>query len=179
MKKMLVLCWCPNGLNKTQRHQLQKLQQVEIASAWEEAEHDACFNQAHPIIEPKRTWREKRLAREEGDVDSRSSSASDGKDADVADMTAQSVEVFEVNMVFTILEEFLMPETEVAELALGVERVVLKKPSKPSEHMKPLYIKGHMDGLPVGRMMVDGGASVNIMSLTLFEKLGRTEVDLK
>jgi hypothetical protein len=94
-------------------------------------------------------------------------------------MTTHSVEVFEVNMVFAILEEFLMPETEVAELALGAERVVLEKPSKPSEHMKPLYIKGHMDGLPMGRMMVDDRASVNIMPLTLFEKLGHTEVDLK
>jgi hypothetical protein len=56
---------------------------------------------------------------------------------------------------------------------------VLEKPSKPSEHMKPLYIKGHMDGLPMGRMMVDDRASVNIMPLTLFEKLGHTEVDLK
>jgi hypothetical protein len=31
----------------------------------------------------------------------------------------------------------------------------------------------------VGRMMVDGGASVNIMSLTLFKKLGHNEGDLK
>jgi hypothetical protein len=58
-KKMPGLCWCPSRLCKTQRHRLQKLRQVEIATAWEEAEHDAWFNQAHPIIEPKRTWREK------------------------------------------------------------------------------------------------------------------------
>jgi hypothetical protein len=45
--------------------------------------------------------------------------------------------------------------------------------------MKPLYIKGHLDGVPVGRMMVDGGASVNIMPLTLFERLGHMEGDLK
>jgi hypothetical protein len=31
----------------------------------------------------------------------------------------------------------------------------------------------------VGRMMVDGGASVNIMSLTLFKKLGHNEGDMK
>jgi hypothetical protein len=42
--------------------------------------------------------------------------------------------------------------------------------------MKPMYIKGHLDGKPVRRMMVDGGASVNIMPLTLFEKLGHKKV---
>jgi hypothetical protein len=45
--------------------------------------------------------------------------------------------------------------------------------------MEPLYIKGHLDGTPVGKMMVDGGASVNIMLVTLFEILGHTEEDLK
>jgi hypothetical protein len=42
-----------------------------------------------------------------------------------------------------------------------------------------LYIKGHLDGKPVGRMMVDGGASVNIILLSLFEKMGHKECDLK
>jgi hypothetical protein len=37
--------------------------------------------------------------------------------------------------------------------------------------MKPLYIKGHVDGKPMGHMMVDGGATVNIMPLVTFEKL--------
>jgi hypothetical protein len=40
---------------------------------------------------------------------------------------------------------------------------MFKRPVKPNEHMKPLYIKGHIDGVPMGRMMVDGSASVNIM----------------
>jgi hypothetical protein len=45
--------------------------------------------------------------------------------------------------------------------------------------MRPLYVKGHIDGIPVGRMMIDGGASVNIMPVALFEKLGCREGDLK
>jgi hypothetical protein len=36
-----------------------------------------------------------------------------------------------------------------------------------------------VDGKPVARMMVDGGASVNIMSLAMFEKLGHNEGELK
>jgi predicted aspartyl protease len=39
--------------------------------------------------------------------------------------------------------------------------------------MKPLFIKGHINGRPIGRMMVDGGASANIMPVTMFEKLGQ------
>jgi hypothetical protein len=45
--------------------------------------------------------------------------------------------------------------------------------------MKPLFIQGHLDGTPIGHMVVDGGASVNILSLSLFKKLGHVEGDLK
>jgi hypothetical protein len=44
--------------------------------------------------------------------------------------------------------------------------------------MKPLFIRGHLDGMSVGHMLVDGGASVNILSLSLFKKLGHVEGDL-
>jgi hypothetical protein len=42
--------------------------------------------------------------------------------------------------------------------------------------MKPLFVKGHLDGTPVGRMMVDGGASVNIVPLAIFKKLDTMRV---
>jgi hypothetical protein len=45
--------------------------------------------------------------------------------------------------------------------------------------MKPLFIKGHLNSRPMGRIMVDGGVSVNIMSLSVFEKLGHKDSDLK
>ena len=31
------------------------------------------------------------------------------------------------------------------------------------KHLKPLYLKGHINGSPVARMLVDGGAVVNLM----------------
>jgi hypothetical protein len=85
----------------------------------------------------------------------------------------------EVNMLFVIPEEFRAPKSDVAELALGAERVVFEKPAKPGEHMKPLYVKGHLDGVPMRRMMIDGGDSINIMPVSLFKELGHTEGDLK
>jgi hypothetical protein len=85
----------------------------------------------------------------------------------------------DVNMVFTILAEFCAPTEDVSELVLGAECVVFEKPENPGAHMKPLFIRGHLDGTPVGHMLVDGGASVNILSLSLFKKLNHIEGDLK
>jgi hypothetical protein len=45
--------------------------------------------------------------------------------------------------------------------------------------MKPLFIQGHLDGTPIRHMLVDGGASVNILPLSLFKKLGHIKGDLK
>jgi hypothetical protein len=45
--------------------------------------------------------------------------------------------------------------------------------------MKPLFIWGHLDRTPIGHMLVDGGASINILPLSLFKKLGHIEGDLK
>ena len=43
-------------------------------------------------------------------------------------------------------------------------RGVLEIPSeKMSQHLKPLYIKAHVDGLPVDRILVDRGLAINVM----------------
>jgi hypothetical protein len=85
----------------------------------------------------------------------------------------------EINMVFTIPAEFHAPIEDVAELTLGAERAMFKKLDNPGAHMKPLFIRGHLDGTPIRHMLVDGGASINILPLLLFKKLGYVESDLK
>jgi hypothetical protein len=60
-----------------------------------------------------------------------------------------------------------------------VPRAVFEKPKNLRARMKPLFIRGHLDGMPIGHMLVDGGASVNILLLLLFKKLGHVEGDLK
>jgi hypothetical protein len=82
-------------------------------------------------------------------------------------------------MVFTILTKFRAPTEDVAELALGAECAVFEKSENSGAHMKPLFIRGHLDGMPIGHMLVDRGASINILSLLLFKKLGNVEGDLK
>jgi hypothetical protein len=84
----------------------------------------------------------------------------------------------DMNMVFTIPTEFRALEHEVVEMALGVERAMFEKPEKASQHVKPLLIRGHLDSKPLGRMMVDGGANINIMPWTVFKGLGHTRLIL-
>jgi hypothetical protein len=45
--------------------------------------------------------------------------------------------------------------------------------------MKPLFIKGHINGKPVRHMMVNRGDNVNIMPTTVFKKKGHREEDLR
>jgi hypothetical protein len=85
----------------------------------------------------------------------------------------------DVNMVFTMPTEFRVSTEDVTELALIVERAVFEKLENPGAHMKPLFIRGHLDGTPIRHMLVDAGASVNILPLLLFKKLGHVEGDLK
>jgi hypothetical protein len=44
--------------------------------------------------------------------------------------------------------------------------------------MKRLYVWGHIDGRPISGMLVDGGAAVNLMSYSVFKKLGREDNEL-
>ena len=45
-------------------------------------------------------------------------------------------------------------------------------------HLKALYVKGFVDGKLMSKMLVDGGAFVNLMSYTTFRKLGKGLGDL-
>jgi hypothetical protein len=102
------------------------------------------------MTSPKKTWREKHLAREENGTnndDNNEGLRENRENATKESNDGQQVEpVMDVNMVFIFLEEFRAPKTIVAELVLGAERVMFKKPTKPGENMKPLYVMGHLDG---------------------------------
>jgi hypothetical protein len=87
--------------------------------------------------------------------------------------------LMDVNMVFMILAEFHAPTEDVAELALGAKCVVFQKRQNPGAHMKPLFIRGHLDIMLIRHMLADGGASVNILPVSLFKKLSHVKGDLK
>ena len=58
-----------------------------------------------------------------------------------------------------------------------IQQAIFDKPVK-HRHLKALYVKGFVDGKPMNKMLVDGGASINLMSYTTFRKLGKGLEDL-
>jgi hypothetical protein len=84
----------------------------------------------------------------------------------------------DINMVFTLPTEFRVIEEEVVQMCLSPKEAVFEKPDESSQHLKPLYVRGHIDGKLIPRMLVDGGATVNLMPYTVFKKLGWEDDEL-
>ena len=55
---------------------------------------------------------------------------------------------------------------------------MFQKSSEKDNHLNSLYMRGHINGKPVTRMLVDGGAIVNLMPYSLYKKLGGQDEDL-
>ena len=98
--------------------------------------------------------------------------------------------VADVGMVFMLPAEFMAPEcqevysdfdeSEFEELAATLiltQQAVFDKPEK-YQHLKALYINGFGNGRPMSKMLVDGGAAVNIMPYATFRKFGKNDDDL-
>jgi hypothetical protein len=135
------------------------------------------------MTRPKRTWREKHLVREENGSNTRSDGSKQGGETphrrEGGEDGSPDAAALDVNMVFIIPEEFQAPENRVAKLVLGAERVVFETLESIGKHMKPLYVIGHLDDRPISQMIVDGGASVNIIPLTTFQMFRHQENELK
>ena len=72
----------------------------------------------------------------------------------------------------------IIPEEEVAHLQFGPRDAVFQKPKESDNHLKALYMRGHLIGKPISHMLVDGGAIVNLMPYSLYKKLGGQDKDL-
>jgi hypothetical protein len=82
-----------------------------------------------------------------------------------------------------VVQEEASPDiNEDEQLGLMAQLVLAKqatfdKPAK-NRHMRTLYLKGYVNGKPLTKMFVDGGAAVNVMPYTTFRKLGMGPGDL-
>ena len=47
-----------------------------------------------------------------------------------------------------------------------------------ANHLRPLFITANFGGVPVPKVMVDGGAAINLLPHRMLSKMGRTEKDL-
>jgi hypothetical protein len=73
--------------------------------------------------------------------------------------------------------EDLDDDVAVAQWIYQVQSATFEKPERYL-HLNALYLKGFIDGKPMTKMLVDGGAAVNLMSYTTFRKLGKKLEDL-
>jgi hypothetical protein len=77
----------------------------------------------------------------------------------------------DINMVFTLPAKFRGAEEEVAQMCLSPKEAMFEKPEELSQHMKPLYVQGHINRRPISQMIIDGGAAANLMMYFVFKKL--------
>ena len=59
------------------------------------------------------------------------------------------------------------------------QKVILEKPSvEMTRHIKPLYVRAHLSGRPISKVLIDYGSTVNVMSLRMLRALGMSINDL-
>ena len=76
-----------------------------------------------------------------------------------------------INMVFVLPAEYEANQADVdvmeetfTKLVLSPEQAIFEKPEgTENRHLEPLYVKGFVKGRLMSKMMVDGGAAVNLM----------------
>jgi hypothetical protein len=144
-----------------------------------EKERNEYFNIIQPVISMKQEWRVK----EKVDTPAHTTSDDDmdlldDDDAPLIKDGSPPLIGMDINMVFTLPAEFRGIEEEVAQMCLNPKEAMFEKPEESSQHLKPLYIRGYIDGKPVSKMLIDGGAAVNLMTYTVFKKLGSLDDEL-
>ena len=105
---------------------------------------DQVFNEIKPIVPIRQEWVVKQVI--EPIVTS-----SDDED----DMQGDSLilrdgtpphDNMDINMVFVLPSKFKAINEEVAQLNLGPKEAIFEKSKESSQHLRPLYVKGHIDG---------------------------------
>ena len=61
----------------------------------------------------------------------------------------------------------------------ATERVIFKKPTANlTKHLRPLYVKALVNGIPVAKVLIDNGAAINTIPSRMIKKFAKTENDL-
>jgi hypothetical protein len=81
----------------------------------------------------------------------------------------------DINLVFMLPAEFRGINEEITQLCLDPKEDTFEKSEESSQHLKPSYVWGHIDGRPISRKLVDDGAVINLMPYSVFKKLGRED----
>jgi hypothetical protein len=137
-------------------------------------ERDEYFNIIWSVIPTKQEWRVKEKVNTHAPMTSDDNmDLLDDDEAPLIKDGSPPPTGMDVNMVFTLPAKFRGEEEEVAQMCLDPKEAVFEKHEESSQHLKPLYIQGHIDGKPIFRILIDGGATINLLSYSVFKKLGR------
>ncbi|KAM1515975.1 hypothetical protein ACFX10_015024 [Malus domestica] len=84
-----------------------------------------------------------------------------------------------------VVEEESSGKAESAEASKGgplriyTDEMVFSRPnSSLANHLKPIYVTAHLEGVPFKRILIDGGAAVNVLLAKQMKKMGRGTEDL-
>jgi hypothetical protein len=163
----------------SQRRRIQQMRAQKMREEAAEKERDEHFNTIRLVILMKPKWRVKEKVN--APAPTTSDDDMDLLDNDEAPLIKDGSPPqtgMDINMVFTLPAEFRGAEEEVAQMCLDPKEAVFEKPKQSSQHLKPLYIWGHINGKPISRMLIDSGTAVNLMTYALFKKLGLEDDEL-
>jgi hypothetical protein len=146
--------WCPPGLRRSQKRRVQRLRNQELKQAG---------------IKKRQVWHPKDKPDESG------------RPAHAC-MVCFLPNEFMAPANQIVQEEILQHMDEAEKFGLMAQLMLAKqgtfnKPAK-NRHMRPLYLRGYVNGKPLTKMFVDGGDVVNVMPYTTFRKLGMGSGDL-
>jgi hypothetical protein len=170
--------WCPPGLTPSRRRRVQQMRMHKMREEVAEKERDEYFNIIRPVIPMKQEWRvKKKIDTPAPTTFDDDMNLLDDDEAPLIKDESPPPTNMDINMVFTLPTEFKGIE-EVTQMCLGLKEAVFEKPEELSQHWKPLYIQGHIDRSPISRMLINGGATVNLTSYSVFRKVGREDDEL-
>jgi hypothetical protein len=69
-------------------------------------------------------------------------------------------------------------EPAVAQFDFGPKETAFCKPKESVNHLKPLFVSDHIDGIPIAKMLVDVEAIMNLMPYSLYRKLWKQDDEL-
>jgi hypothetical protein len=178
--------WCPSGLSRTQNRKLQRARCKKFKEEGLTKMGKQIFNK--DSIFPQSSKKEPAACSKSVELTPKSAeltpvsaeptppilaALADPKSAKPTFSGTGASGVSPVDLVPTVID--LVP--------VGVEKLsggqaIFKKLADHVNHLKSLHVKGYINGKLVNNMLVDSGASVNLMPYSLYKKLGRSDEEL-
>jgi hypothetical protein len=168
--------WCPPDLTPSQRRRIQWMRALKMREEVAEKERDEYFNTIRSVISMKQEWRVK--DKSDAPAPTAFDDDMDLLDDDEAPLIKDGFPPptgMDINMVFMLPAKFRGIEEEEAQMFLGPKEAMFEKPIESSQHLKLLYVRGHINRKSISRMLVDDGTAINLMPYSIFKNLGRED----